>query len=102
MNNLFSQESANKDKEITEILSQTKTNRIERIISFGAQSPANFYYDQDEDEWVCLLEGSAKIQFEDKEIELKKGEQLFIKAHQKHRVSYTSKDCIWLAVFSKI
>ena len=29
--------------------------RIERIVSWGQCSPEGFWYDQEEDEWVCLV-----------------------------------------------
>jgi cupin 2 domain-containing protein len=50
---------------------------------------------------VILLQGEAVLSYEDSsQIELKAGDYLFIPAHQKHRVEYTSvlPPCIWLAV----
>ena len=38
--------------------------RIERIVSQAHCSPPGFWYDQDEHEWVIVLEGTAAIQFE--------------------------------------
>ncbi|MCK5189604.1 MAG: phosphoribosylaminoimidazole carboxylase, partial [Methylococcales bacterium] len=38
--------------------------KIERIISKGHSSAINDWYDQIQDEWVILLEGQAKLQFE--------------------------------------
>lgn len=76
--------------------------RIERIVSTGQCSPEDFWYDQEEHEWVILLQGKATILYEDgTEKELQKGDFLFLPAHLKHRVSYTSKDpcCIWLGFF---
>ena len=43
---------------LTELLSAEGV-RIERIVSFGQASPEGFWYDQIEDEWILLLEGSA-------------------------------------------
>ncbi|HPB19808.1 MAG TPA: cupin domain-containing protein [Bacteroidales bacterium] len=79
------------------------TIRIERIISFGQQSPPDFWYDQDENEWILLLKGKAKLEFIDRKITLNKGDSLLIPAHEKHRVAYTHKykPTIWLAVFFK-
>ena len=91
------------DEEITEILYETENTRIERIVSCGQSSPDGFWYDQNEDEWLTLLEGQAILRFEDKTVTLGSGDCLLIKAHEKHRVEYTSKEpsCIWLCVFSK-
>ncbi len=84
----------------------TKENiRIERIISFGHRSPEGFWYDQDEWEWVALLQGAAKLTFYDgnKEVELKVGDAILIEPHEKHRVEWTTPEgmTIWLAVFFK-
>lgn len=76
--------------------------RIERIVSFGQASPESGWYDQNESEWVIVLEGFGTIQFEDgSEITLKKGDFVNIPAHKKHKVSETDKNniTIWLAVF---
>lgn len=91
------------DGEITEILYETENTRIERIVSCGQSSPDGFWYDQNEDEWLTLLEGQAILRFEDKTLTLSRGDCLLIKAHEKHRVDFTSKGppCIWLCVFSK-
>jgi cupin 2 domain-containing protein len=76
--------------------------RIERIISAGQVSADGFWYDQEEHEWVMLIQGKACIEFPDGSMsELVSGNYLYLPAHQKHRISYTSSDpvCIWLAVF---
>lgn len=99
MNNLFSIAHNSLPNELIEVLAEGKNIRIEKITSDGHASAQDFWYDQSEDEWVCILSGDAKILFEDSEIELKKGEHIFIPRHKKHRVKYTSKSCIWLAVF---
>jgi cupin 2 domain-containing protein len=78
--------------------------RIERIVSSGQTSPESGWYDQNENEWVIVLEGFGTIQFEDgSEITLKKGDFVNIPAHTKHKVSETDKNniTIWLAVFYK-
>lgn len=75
---------------------------IERIVSQGQVTEEGKWYDQDRDEWVAILKGSSKIQYEDgREITLEEGEHVFLPRHVKHRVSYTSSPCIWLAVFGK-
>lgn len=75
--------------------------RIERIVSHGHASPEGFWYDQHEHEWVVVLSGAARVQFEDEVVELKAGECLNIPAHCKHRVAWTTPDepTVWLAVF---
>ena len=56
---------------------------------------------QKESEYILLLEGFAILEFEDYEVELKRGDCLNIEAMQKHRVKFTSQDelTIWFAVF---
>ena len=81
--------------ELTEILLENKNVRIEKILSDGHTTN---WYDQMEDEWVCLLTGEADIEFEDSIKTLNKGDSIFIPKHQKHRVSRTTK-CIWLCIF---
>ncbi len=77
--------------------------RIERIVSSGQCSPPGFWYDQDEGEWVVLLQGEARLRFAD-EIEarhLRAGDALDIAPHRRHRVDWTpaGRHTIWLAVF---
>ena len=75
--------------------------RIERIVSHGHASPDEFWYDQDEHEWVVLLKGLARLQFEDTLVEMKPGDFVNIPAHKRHRVEWTTPDepTIWLAIF---
>lgn len=78
---------------------------IERIISTGQTTPVGEWFDQDRDEWVVLIQGEARILFEnEEEIALKSGDYILIKAHEKHRVTYTSTTpaCIWLAIYGNI
>jgi cupin 2 domain-containing protein len=92
------------NREIFETLLSSEKVIIERIISTGQVTPIDEYYDQDFDEWVILLQGTAIISFEENEkTNLEAGDYLFIPEHQKHRVEYTSSipACIWLAVHIK-
>ncbi len=76
--------------------------RIERILSKGHTSPDEGWYDQDENEWVIVLEGSGRILFEEgTEVLLNTGDYLNIPAHSKHKVKWTDPDTVtvWLAVF---
>lgn len=80
---------------------ENSTLRIERIVSNGAMSAQGYWYDQEKDEWVMVMQGEAIIEIENQDSKhLKKGDYLFIPAHQKHRVVYTSENpvCLWLAV----
>ena len=99
--NIFKDILVNKEQEEFIDLVKSKNIRIERIVSNGQTSEKDFWYEQDENEFVLLLEGDAIIEFEDKEIELKKGDYIDIKEKIKHRVKYTSESepTIWLAVF---
>ncbi|KAF0203610.1 MAG: hypothetical protein FD170_1037 [Bacteroidetes bacterium] len=79
--------------------------KIERILSSGHTTPGGQWYDQPADEWVLLIQGSAKLLFaENEEVTLEAGDYIFIPAHQKHRVSYTSSEpsCIWLAIHGQL
>lgn len=87
--------------ELTESLIQAKNVRIERIVSQGQSSPDGFWYDQSENEFVVLVQGAARLQFEDETVEMKAGDWINIPAHRKHRVDWTTRDTnsVWLAVF---
>lgn len=101
--NLFEQVPAQATEELVHVLLKSETVRIERIVSTGQKSAKDFWYDQDENEWVIVLQGEAKLQFADeKELRcLKPGDSVNILAHRKHRVAATSttEPTIWLAVF---
>ncbi|MDA0120307.1 cupin domain-containing protein [Vibrio sp. T11.5] len=89
-------------QEVFEDLLSGRRFRLERIVSKGQCSEPDFWYDQDEHEWVLLLAGYARLQYQSgEEIELKTGDHIQIPAHTKHRVSYTTPDeeTIWLAIF---
>jgi len=90
------------NKEITQILASSKDIRIERIVSSGQSTDKDYWYDQDQDEFVMLLQGKARILFDNgKEESLSAGDYLKIPAHVRHQVSFTSVEpvCIWLTVF---
>ena len=77
--------------------------RIERIVSHGQFSPEGFWYDQDENEWIILVEGSAAVQFEGEAepVKLQRGSYLNIPSHARHRVAWTdpNQKTVWLAIF---
>ena len=91
--------------ERSELLIPDKGVRIERIVSKDSPSPPGFWYDQERDEWVCLIQGQARILWEDgRRQSLVAGDWLLIPAHEKHRVEETSENppCIWIAVHGKL
>ena len=101
LQNLFSELPGELPEELVESLLDTGAVRIERIVSNGHRSADDFWYDQEQDEWVILLNGRARIEFLNGEItELKPGDYLHIPAHKKHRVDWTdpSLATIWLAI----
>lgn len=105
--NIFENIKVNKDKEQFNDIINTKDVRIERIVSNGQTSEQDFWYDQNENEFVVVLKGRAILQIkqnnEIKEYVLNQGDYLNINANIKHRVKYTSLDepTVWLAVFYK-
>lgn len=103
MPNLFSNIPTGLPAELIETLIQSDSFRIERIVSLGQSSPKGFWYDQDEHEWVMVLQGAARLQLEDKAINLGPGDYVNLPAHTKHRVEWTTTEepTIWLAVFYK-
>lgn len=99
--NLFQIPSLTLSQEITTILTENPTLRIERIISTGQTTD---WYNQAEHEFVSLLQGKAVLEWEDSSTtQLMEGDTILIPAHMRHRVSYTSTQppCIWLCVFWK-
>ena len=67
--------------------------------SHGQITPKGTWYDQPHDEWVVVLEGSARLAYENgEEVVLEKGDQLFLPRRRKHRVTWTSSPCLWLAI----
>lgn len=73
--------------------------RIERIISHGHATPEGVWYDQPRDEWVVVLQGTARLVYEDGgEAALGPGDQVFLPQRVRHRVAETSAPCLWLAV----
>ena len=101
MANLFDDLPDDMPGELIEVLARSDKTRVERIVSTGQQSAPDFWYDQDENEWVIVLKGKARLQFEEEEVSLDPGDYVFIPAHRRHRVSWTSPDepTVWLAVF---
>ncbi|MFA7098120.1 MAG: cupin domain-containing protein [Gammaproteobacteria bacterium] len=88
--------------EVFEDIVRSSQVRIERIVSKGHTSPESGWYDQDENEWVMVIEGRASLLFEDgSTCDLAAGDYVNIPAHVKHKVIWTDPDrlTVWLAVF---
>jgi hypothetical protein len=68
--NVFDDLPQNLPKELVQSLVRAADVRIERI-SHGHSSPADFWYDQAQAEWVIVLKGAARLQFEDHMVEMK-------------------------------
>lgn len=100
--NLFENIPEHAPEELVTELLRAENVRIERIVSYGQTSPPGFWYDQRENEWLLLLEGSATLDFEEGgAVDLKPGDFLNIPAGQHHRVEKTdgAGRTVWLAVF---
>jgi len=82
-------------EDLYELFSNKKVT-INRIVSNQLENGS--WYEQDEDEWLVLLEGEAILEMESSCITLKKGETLFIPALQRHKVQKTSATALWLTV----
>jgi cupin 2 domain-containing protein len=75
--------------------------KIERIVSAGHASPPGFWYDQSHAEWVVVLRGQAKVDFEGgPDLLLEPGDFIHIAPHRRHRVAWTDPDIptVWLAI----
>jgi cupin 2 domain-containing protein len=76
--------------------------RIERIVSTGQVTPEGEWYDQDDDEWVLVVAGAARLRIEgeDHDRELAEGDWVLLPAHCRHRVTWTQSEppTVWLAV----
>lgn len=101
--NLFADIPANLPDELENLLVSGKQFRLNRIVSRGHTSTAGDWYDQVEAEWVVLLSGAARLEFEDESelITLHAGDHLMIAAHRRHRVQWTAPETetVWLALY---
>ena len=93
---------ANTTNELFEELLSGGKFKVERIVSTGQATPPGQWYDQERNEWVVLLSGSAQLRFEDEDQprDLQPGDYVNIAAHRRHRVESTSADqqTVWLAI----
>lgn len=88
--------------EVFETLAESGNVRIERIVSHGQATPEGEWYDQEWDEWVLVLAGSAGLLLEGGRMPrvLEPGDHLMIPAHCRHRVAWTEPNerTVWLVV----
>jgi cupin 2 domain-containing protein len=99
--NIFEDIPARLPEELFQTLLAGPVIRIERIISLGHASPEGFWYDQPAHEWILLLKGAARLQFEDQApLDLHPGCFLHIPAGQRHRITWTDpgQPTVWLAI----
>lgn len=99
--NIFDVDSFKLSDELITVLHEKENIRIERIVSTGQTT---HWLDQSEDEFVLLLKGNAKIEFESGGIlELCEGDTLLIEKYTRHKVRFTSANppCVWLCIFFK-
>lgn len=101
VSNLFDGIPSELPHEWFDVLAADGTVTIERIASRGHASPEAGWYDQDQDEWVLVVRGSALLVFDDGErLEMGPGDWVDIPAHRRHRVERTdpTETTVWLAV----
>ena len=100
--NVFAPPALSANGEVFETLLRGKDFRLERIVSTGQATPAGEWYEQEQEEWVVLMSGSATLRFVGPEevMELVPGDWVMIPARRRHRVERTDagEPSVWLAV----
>jgi cupin 2 domain-containing protein len=89
-------------EEIVETLLSRPGLRLEQIVSTGQATPAGEWLDQDSEEWVLLVAGSARLRIEGEAEDrvLRPGDYVMLPAHCRHRVAWTDRQqpTVWLAI----
>ncbi len=102
MANLFCELPGRQRDEWVQTLLEEEGIRIERILSWGQATPDGEWYDQERAEWVLLAAGEAGLLLAGEGLprRLVAGDWLYLPAHCRHRVVWTSPEqvTIWLAV----
>lgn len=102
MINLFDDTLKENNIELSQIIFENEKIMVEKIISQGEISKTDEWFDQSQDEFVILVDGYAEITYSNlTTTKLSKGDNLFIPKNVKHRVSYTSENCVWVCIFIK-
>jgi cupin 2 domain-containing protein len=95
----------NSQSEFFKDLFSNENFRIEKIYSSGQSTPPDEWLEEDVNEFVFLVEGSASLRIKnnDEFIVLKKGDYFIIPKKTKHRVESTAPDVIttWLTIHFK-
>jgi mannose-6-phosphate isomerase-like protein (cupin superfamily) len=73
--------------------------RVEHIVSGRLEAPVD--YDQDDDEWVLVLAGSAEIEIHDEVLDLAAGDWLLLPARTPHRLLSVEPGTRWLALHAR-
>ena len=105
--NLLGQIPSPLPNEVFTDLVSTNHFRIERILSQGQQTPTGEWFDQDEHEWVALMQGEAILVFItpdtglQERVHLGPGDYINIPAHLQHRVEWThpTEATVWLCIY---
>jgi len=100
-NNLFENIPKDLPEELFETLVKTDNIHIERIVSRGHTSPEEGWYEQEKNEFVLVLKGAARLEFEDgRVVSMGVGDWLEIVAHERHRVVWTDEEgqTVWVAI----
>lgn len=105
VNNLYQDVPDVSVDEVFQTLCRGHDFRLERIVSRGQATPKGEWYDQEQDEWVMLLQGEARLRIEKPEqvVAMSAGDYLTIPAHCRHRVEWTApeQETIWLALHAQ-
>ncbi|TBU74343.1 cupin [Pseudomonas daroniae] len=96
LGNLFTDSEPPAQGERFETLLSHRNLVIERILSSARIEAVD--YVQEQDEWVVLVRGQARMTVAGKAVELAAGDHLFLAAGTPHRVERTSDGALWLAV----
>lgn len=103
--NIFQHPADDPGQEAFQAILKNDRFELESIISQGQSTEAGKWLDAENDEWVILLSGAARILFERENSarELKPGDYLYIPAHCRHRVEWTApgQKSVWLAAHFK-
>lgn len=70
--------------------------QIERILSSSRIESVDYL--QEQDEWVLLARGEARMTVAGEALELTAGDHLFLPAGTPHSVEHTSEGALWLAI----
>jgi len=100
--NLFANLPGPRPGELVEVLLAGAGVTLERIISTGQATPPGHWYEQEQQEWVILLRGSAALRFDGGAdlLVMEPGDWVEIPAHRRHRVEWTDPAgaTVWLAL----